>query len=307
MQIHRRRIEKMKVGFIGLGIMGRPMAKNLLKAGIQLMVSDLNQEAVNNVAACGAEAGSYADIGKSCDIVITMLPNGAIVQSVLFGENGVAGTLTKGKLVCDMSSVTAKESQTCYNKLKEIGVGFVDAPVSGGEPGAVAGTLAIMCGGDEADFDRMKPLFDILGSSAELIGGSGSGSITKLANQVIVNLNIIAVSEALVLAVKAGVDPMKVYKAIRGGLAGSAVLDAKAPMMCARNFVPGGKISINHKDIKNVLATAHELDVPMPFTAQLFEVQQALKANGHFNDDHSGYVQYFEKLAGVEVKSDTTE
>lgn len=294
-----------RVGFIGLGIMGKPMVMNLLKGGCDVMVADLNKEAVAECVKAGAVEGSYEQIGRECGVVITMLPNGDIVQSVLFGENGVAFGLTAGKLVCDMSSVTAVQSTTCYEKLKEMGVGFVDAPVSGGEPGAIAGTLAIMCGGDQKDFDAMKPYFDILGSSALLVGPSGSGSITKLANQVIVNLNICAVSEALVLAAKAGADPMKVYQAIRGGLAGSAVLDAKAPMICERNFKPGGKISINHKDIKNVLATAHALDVPMPFTAQLFEVQQTLKAHGHMNDDHGGYVQYFEALAGVEVKSGT--
>ena len=292
------------VGFIGLGIMGNPMALNLRRAGIELMVSDLDKNAVAKLTAEGAVEGTYKEIGEKCDVVITILPNGAIVQSVLFGEGGVIEGLTPGKVVCDMSSVTANESKTCYEKLKAVGVGFVDAPVSGGEPGAIAGTLAIMCGGDEKYFETMKPYFDILGSSALLIGGSGSGSITKLANQVIVNLNICALSEALVLATKAGADPYKVYKAIRGGLAGSQVMEDKAPMMCARNFKPGGKISINHKDIKNVLATAHEIDVPMPFTAQLFEVQQALKVGGHMNDDHSGYVQYFEQLAGIEVKSD---
>ena len=294
------------VGFIGLGIMGKPMAKNLLKAGVDLMVNDISGAAVEELVSEGARAGSYGEIGKSCDVVITILPNGAIVQDVLFGRGGVAESLPAGKTVCDMSSVTANESRTCYDRLKRQGVGFIDAPVSGGEPGAVAGTLAIMCGGDEKDFETMKPLFDVLGSSALLIGPSGSGSITKLANQVIVNLNIAAVSEALVLATKAGADPMKVYKAIRGGLAGSAVLDAKAPMICARNFKPGGKISINHKDIKNVLATAHDIDVPMPLTAQLFEIQQALKVGGHMDDDHGGYVQFFEQLAGVEVRSDET-
>ena len=216
----------------------------------------------------------------------------------------MASALTAGKVVCDMSSVTPGESQECYRRLKEIGVGFVDAPVSGGEPGAIAGTLAIMCGGDQADFDRLKPVFEIMGSSALLIGSSGAGSVTKLANQIMVNLNIAAVSEALVLATKAGVDPMKVYHAVRGGLAGSTVLDAKAPMMCKRNFKPGGTIRVNHKDIKNVLATAHEIDVPLPLTAQLFEIQQALKVSGHMDDDHSGYVQYFEQLAGVTVHSD---
>ena len=292
-----------KVGFIGLGIMGRPMAKNLIKGGVDLMVSDLNQEAVADVVAAGAQSGTYAEIGAACDFIITILPNGAIVQSVLFDEGGVASTLTAGKVVCDMSSVMPTESQTCYKKLKEIGVGFVDAPVSGGEPGAIAGSLAIMCGGDEKDFNAMMPYFDILGNSAVLIGESGSGSVTKLANQVIVNLNIAAVSEALVLATKCGADPMKVYEAIRGGLAGSAVLDAKAPMMCSRNFKPGGKISINHKDIKNVIGTAHAVDVPMPLSAQLFEIMQALKVGGHMNDDHAGIVQYFEQLAGIEVKA----
>lgn len=293
-----------KVGFIGLGIMGKPMAKNLLKAGFDLLVNDLNRAAVDEVAAAGAKAASYREIGESCEIVLTILPSGPIVKSVLFGEGGVAEHLTAGKLVCDLSSVTPAESKFCHGELAKQGVGFVDAPVSGGEPGAVAGTLAIMCGGEEEDFARLKPIFDAVGSSALLIGPSGSGSVTKLANQIIVNLNIVAASEALVLATKAGADPMKVYKAIRGGLAGSNVLDAKAPMMCARNFKPGGKISINHKDIKNVLATAHEVDAPLPFTALLFEVQQALKVGGHFDDDHAGYVQYFEALAGVQVKSD---
>lgn len=293
-----------KVGFIGLGIMGRPMATNLVKAGQDLMVSDLNETLVKELCDMGASSGSYADIARECDLIITILPTGAIVREVLFGENGVASALTAGKVVCDMSSVTPGESQECYRRLKEIGVGFVDAPVSGGEPGAIAGTLAIMCGGDQADFDRLKPVFEIMGSSALLIGSSGAGSVTKLANQIMVNLNIAAMSEALVLATKAGVDPMKVYHAVRGGLAGSTVLDAKAPMMCKRNFKPGGTIRVNHKDIKNVLATAHEIDVPLPLTAQLFEIQQALKVSGHMDDDHSGYVQYFEQLAGVTVHSD---
>lgn len=296
-----------KIGFIGLGIMGRPMAHNLLQGGAELIVNDMLPSAVDDLVAAGAEKGTYAEIGRSCDIIFTVLPSGPIVQQVLFGPGGLSETLSAGKLVCDMSSVTPAESQLCAEKLAQQGVGFVDAPISGGEPGAKAGTLAIMCGGKEEDFHRLEPYFSIMGSSWLLIGPSGSGSVTKLANQIIVNLNITAVSEALVLATKAGADPMKVYKAIRGGLAGSAVLEAKAPMMCARNFIPGGKISINHKDIKNVLATAHELDVPLPFTAQLFEMQQALKATGHFNDDHSGYVQYFEALSGVEVKSDELE
>ena len=292
----------LKAGFIGLGIMGRPMSKNLLKAGVELWVNDLNKEAVADVVAAGGKEATQAEIGANCDVIITILPNGEIVKNVLFGENGVASTIKPGSLVCDMSSVTATDSHYCADKLAEKGCAFLDAPVSGGEPGAINGTLAIMVGGKQEDFDRMKPYFDILGNSAVLIGPTGSGSITKLVNQAIVNLNIATVSEAFVLAAKAGADPEKVYNAICGGLAGSQVMHDKIPMIINRTFKPGGKISINHKDIKNVLATAHELDVPMPLTAQLFEIQQAIKVAGGMNDDHCGYVKYFERLAGVEVK-----
>ncbi|MEG0509612.1 MAG: NAD-binding protein, partial [Eubacterium sp.] len=207
-----------------------------------------------------------------------------------------------GSIVIDMSSVTPTESNECADKLEAMNVGFLDAPVSGGEPKAIDGTLAFMVGGKQSVFDKIMPYFDKMGASALLVGGTGSGSVTKLANQIIVNLNIAAVSEALVLATKAGADPELVYQAIRGGLAGSTVLDAKAPLMIERNFVPGGKISINLKDIKNVMSTAHDLDVPLPMSSQLLEIMQALKVDGHVNDDHGGIVQYFEKLAGIEVK-----
>ena len=292
----------MKIGFIGLGIMGRPMVKNLLQAGAEVIVSDLNQEAVKDVVAAGGKEGSYAEIGAQCDKIIIMVPNGAITKAILFGENGVASTIQPGSIVCDMSSVTPVESRECYTKLKEIGVGFLDAPVSGGEPGAVAGTLAIMVGGEQAHFDAMKECCDILGSSALLIGDSGSGSVAKLVNQIIVNNTIAVVSEAFVFAAKAGVDCEKVYGAIRGGLAGSAVLDAKIPMILERNFKPGGPIRINHKDIKNVVETAHAIDVPIPYTAQLYEILQTLKLHGHMGDDHGGIVQYFEALADVKVE-----
>ena len=292
----------MKTGFIGLGIMGRPMAKNLLKAGKELLVSDLNKESVADVVNAGAQEATYAEIGEQCDRIIIMVPSGAISKSILFGENGVASSIKEGAIVCDMSSVTPVESKECYDGLKAKGVGFLDAPVSGGEPGAVNGTLAIMAGGDAEDFEAMQEYFDILGSSALLIGESGSGSVTKLANQVIVNNTIAVVSEAFVLAAKAGADPKKVYEAIRGGLAGSAVMDAKIPMIIERNFKPGGPIRINHKDIKNVVNTAHSIDVPIPYTAQLYEILQTLKIHGHMEEDHGGIVQYFEKLAGIEVK-----
>lgn len=212
--------------------------------------------------------------------------------------------MAPGTLAVDMSSVTPEEAKACHRFAQERGVHFLDAPVSGGEPKAIDGTLAFMIGGTQAAFDAARPLLAYMGTSLTLVGEGGAGCVTKLANQIIVNLTIAAVSEALVLATKAGVDPMKVYRAIRGGLAGSTVLDAKAPMMCARNFKPGGTIRVNHKDIKNVLATAHEIDVPLPLTAELFEIQQALKVSGHMDDDHAGYVQYFEQLAGVEVRSE---
>ena len=290
------------IGFIGLGIMGKPMAKNLIKKGCQLKINDINSTVVAELKQEGAQAGTLEEIGSSCDIVITILPNGSIVQDVLFQKDGLAGSLKPGSLVVDMSSVTPTEAQFCERKLAESSVHFMDAPVSGGEPKAIDGTLAIMAGGRQEDFDRVFPFFRMLGSSALLIGPCGSGCVTKLANQIIVNLNIAAVSEALVLASKAGVDPEKVYQAIRGGLAGSAVLDAKAPMMINRNFKPGGKISINLKDIKNVMATAHSIDVPLPFTSLLLEAMQTLKVNGHLDDDHSGIVQYFEMLADTRVQ-----
>ena len=291
-----------KVGFVGLGIMGKPMAKNMLAEGIDLMVNDLNDAAVEELKAAGASSGTLAEIGAQCDVIFMILPSGEISKAVLFGENGIASTLSAGKIVCDMASVTPVESKECYEKLAKIGVGFVDSPVSGGEPGAIKGTLAFMAGGDQKDFDALMPYYEIMGSSAILIGDSGSGSVTKLANQIIVNNTIAIVSEAFVLAAKAGADPVKVYQAIRGGLAGSAVLDAKIPMIVERNFVPGGKISINHKDIKNVVNTAHSLDVPIPYSAQLYEILQTLKIHGHMNDDHGGIVQYFEALADVKVE-----
>lgn len=290
------------IGFIGLGIMGKPMVKNLLKAGVQVRVNDLVQSAVDEVAALGALPSTQAQIGADCDVVFAILPNGAIVQNVLFGENGVASTLRQGALVVDMSSVTPGESRACAERLAKQDVAFLDAPVSGGEPGAINGTLSFMVGGDEETFQRAQPYFDIMGSSAIRIGGVGSGSITKLANQIIVNLGIAAVSEAFVLAAKAGADPEKVYQAIRGGLAGSAVLDAKAPMMYSRNFTPGGKISINHKDIKNVMNAAHTMNVPLPLTAQLYEIMQSLMLHGLADNDHSAIVRYFEELAMVKVE-----
>lgn len=290
------------VGFIGLGIMGKPMAKNLLNNNVCLYVNDINQQAVSEITDLGGTYGDYTDIAKLCSVIMLILPNGKIVRDVLFGENGLFENIRPGTVVCDMSSVTPADSQYCYEKLREKNVFFIDAPVSGGEPGAVHGTLAFMAGGDDEGFQRMIPYFEIMGTSHILVGKSGAGSVAKLANQIIVNNTIAVVSEAMVFAVKAGADPEKVYAAIRSGLAGSAVLDAKMPMILDRNFTPGGKISINHKDIKNVVESAHKFDVPIPYTAQLYEILQTLKIHGHMDEDHCGIIKYFEGLADVVVE-----
>jgi len=295
-----------RIGFIGLGIMGAPMASNLCKAGYPPAVYDLNPTAVQRLTAQGSRELPPSAMGAECDVLFTILPNGSVVDSVLFGPDGAAADLRPGSLVVDMSSVTPEESRSFSTRLKDRGVGFLDAPVSGGEPKAIDGTLAFMVGGSQDDFQRAWPYFQAMGASALLVGPCGCGSTAKLANQIIVNLTIAAVSEALVLATKAGADPEKVYQAIRGALAGSTVLDVKAPMMLARNFVPGGKISINLKDIKNVMSSAHAMDVPLPLTAQLLEIMQSLKVGGHLDDDHAGIVQYFERLAGVEVRAGET-
>lgn len=293
-----------KVGFIGLGIMGKPMVRNLLKAGIETTVYDIDKAAVAELAKEGAKAaGTPRETAKGQDVVITMVPNGKIVESLLTGEDGILAGVDAGTIIADMSSVTPVESKRFAEMAEKAGCSFLDSPVSGGEPGAVNATLAFMIGGDEKVVERMKDVYDAMGTSITVVGPNGSGSVTKLANQIMVNLNIAAVSEALVLAQKAGADPRKVYEAVRGGLAGSTVLDAKAPMMYSRNFKPGGTIAINLKDITNVMETAKSLDVPLILTSELQQIMLSLKANGHIMDDHSGIVQFYEGIAGVEVKA----
>lgn len=293
------------VGFIGLGIMGKPMVRNLLKAGFAVTVFDVVADAVQAMAAEGAVAAQSAkEAAAGADMVITMVPNGAIVRSILSGADGVLAGAAKGTVIADMSSVTPVESKEFAALAAEHGCDFLDAPVSGGEPGAVDGSLAIMVGGDAVVLEKARPVFAAMGRTITLVGSNGSGSVTKLANQVIVNLNIAAVSEALILATKAGADPKKVYEAIRGGLAGSTVLDAKAPMMYSRNFKPGGPIAINLKDITNVMDTAKGMELPLILTGVLQQIMHSLKATGHLMDDHSGIVQFYENISGVVVKSD---
>jgi 2-hydroxy-3-oxopropionate reductase len=292
-----------KIGFIGLGIMGKPMSRNLLKAGFQLVIYDIDKAPVEELKQAGAEVGlSPMDVAARAHVIITMLPNSPHVKAAVLGKDGVIEGAHKGSIVVDMSSITPIVSREISEALTHKGIKMLDAPVSGGEPKAIDGSLSIMVGGAQADFDEVLPIFKAMGSSAVLTGGSGAGSVTKLANQIIVQLNIAAVSEALVMATKAGVDPELVYKAIRGGLAGSTVLDAKAPLMLDRNFNPGGRISTNLKDIANVLETSHEIGVPLPLTAVVMEILQALKADGMGNLDHGAIVRFYEKLAHVEVK-----
>lgn len=290
----------MKIGFIGLGIMGKPMAKNLLKAGYDLTVSSFNR-AAQELVACGAKAGTNAEIGASCDLVLTMLPNSPQVKDVMLGENGVAAHMKPGSVFIDMSSINPVASKEIAAALAEKGVEMLDAPVSGGEPKAIDGTLSFMVGGKQEIFDRYKPVLLAMGASVVRCGEVGAGNTTKLANQIIVASNIRAVAEAFTLAQKAGVDPELVYQAIRGGLAGSTVLDAKGPMMIAGNDKPGFKIDLHIKDLNNALDCAHAVGAPVPVTASVQEVMQWLHANGCGQDDHSAIAKYYEHLTGLKI------
>ena len=293
----------MNIGFIGLGIMGKPMAKNLLKAGHTLVVYDVVEAPVKELVVAGATAGSSPkDVASRNDLIITMLPNSPHVKKAVLGEGGVIEGATPGSVLVDMSSIAPLASREVAAELAKKGVEMLDAPVSGGEPKAIDGTLAIMVGGKEAVFEKMKDVLLKMGSSAVLCGDIGAGNVTKLANQIIVALNIAAMSEAFVLATKAGVDPERVFNAIKGGLAGSTVLNAKAPMVLEGNYKPGFRIELHIKDLQNALDTAHENGTPIPLTAQIMEIMQALKVDGKQANDHGGIIQFYEKLAAVKVR-----
>jgi 2-hydroxy-3-oxopropionate reductase len=293
----------MNIGFIGLGIMGKPMAKNLLKAGHTLVVYDVVAAPVKELVEAGATAGtSPKDVASRNDLIITMLPNSPHVKKAVLGEGGVIEGARPGSVLVDMSSIAPLASREVAAELAKKGVEMLDAPVSGGEPKAIDGTLAIMVGGKEAIFERVKDVLLKMGASAVLCGDIGAGNVTKLANQIIVALNIAAMSEAFVLATKAGVDPERVFNAIKGGLAGSTVLNAKAPMVLVGNYKPGFRIELHIKDLQNALDTAHENGTPIPLTAQIMEIMQALKVDGKQSDDHGGIIQFYEKLAAVKVR-----
>jgi 2-hydroxy-3-oxopropionate reductase len=293
----------MKIGFIGLGIMGKPMAKNLIKAGHELVVFDIIKENVEEVVTAGAiAAASSKEVAQVCKLIITMLPNNPHVKAVIMGENGVLEGAAQGTVIVDMSSIAPIASQEIEKVCSAKSVKMIDAPVSGGEPKAIDGTLSIMVGGDKAVFDEVYEVLMVMGASAIHCGNIGAGNTTKLANQIIVALNIAAVSEAFMLSTKAGVDPVKVFEAIKGGLAGSTVMNAKLPMITEGNFKPGFKIDLHIKDLNNALETGHSVGAPLPLTAAVMEMLQMLHADGFGQNDHSGIAMYYEKLTGTKIR-----
>jgi 2-hydroxy-3-oxopropionate reductase len=293
----------MKIGFIGLGIMGKPMAKNLIKAGYSLVVYDIDKNKQDEVVSAGAEAGfSPKDVASRTEIIITMLQNSPNVKEVVLGVNGILESAKEGTIIIDASSIAPLASKEIAAEAAKRGVEMLDAPVSGGEPKAIDGTLSFMVGGKKEVFDKCYEILSKMGASVVLCGDIGAGNITKLANQIIVALNIAAMSEALVLGTKAGVDPEVIYNAIKGGFAGSTVLNAKAPLVMAGNFKPGFKIDLHIKDLANVMETAHAVGTPLPLTSQVMEILQYLKVEGEGQSDHSAIVKFYEKLAKIEVK-----
>jgi len=291
------------VGFIGLGIMGKPMARNLLKAGHDLVVYDIVPQAIDEIMSEGAKgARSAKEVAEKCTFVITMVPNGPHVKTAVFGENGVAEGIKSGSLVVDMSSIDPGISREVGTGLKEKGVRFLDAPVSGGEPKAIDGTLAIMVGGKKEIFEKVEPILKQMGSTVTLTGKIGAGNVTKLANQIMVACNIAAMSEALVLATKAGLDPEVVFNAVKAGLAGSTVLNVKAPMVYGRNFKPGFRIRLHQKDLRNALLAAESMKVSLPLTSVVQNMLIDLMNNGKGDLDHSAIVQVIEQASAVEVK-----
>lgn len=282
--------------------MGKPMAKNLLKAGYELVVLDINKSVEAELSTMGAEtARNAAEVAAKTKTIITMLPNSPEVKEVALGEGGLIEGATQGSVLIDMSSIAPLASREIASALGEKGVEMLDAPVSGGEPKAIEGTIAVMVGGKKEVFDANYDLMMAMAGSVVYVGEIGAGNIAKLCNQVVVALNIAAVSEALVLAQKAGVSPDLVYQAIRGGLAGSTVMDAKAPMMMDRNFDPGFRIELHIKDLNNVLETSRKVGVPLPLASQVMEIMQAIKQDGSDVEDHSSIVKFYEKIANIEV------
>lgn len=285
----------MKIGFIGLGIMGGPMARNLIAAGHDLVVSTHSPAKAQAFVDLGAGvADTPAQIAEQVDLVITMLPNSPDVRGVALGENGIIDGAHSGLVVVDMSSIAPLAAREIHDALAEKGIKMLDAPVSGGEPKAIDGTLSVMIGGDRATFDEVADILGAMATSVVHAGDIGAGNTAKLANQVVVALNIAAVAEAFTLARKAQVDPATVYQAIRGGLAGSTVLDAKGPMMLSGDFTPGFRIDLHIKDLLNALDTSAAVDVELPLTNSVLQMLEAVRDAGHGSEDHSALIRYYD-------------
>lgn len=291
----------MKIGFIGLGIMGTPMAKNLLKAGHELVVCGHNKANVQSVCELGnaREAANGKEVAQNVDIIITMLQNSPNVEEVVCGKDGILESGKEGTIIIDMSSISPIASQKIAFLCEENGIEYLDAPVSGGEPKAIDGTLAIIVGGKEEIYHKVYNILMEMGSSATYCGTSGAGNTAKLANQIIVALNIAAVSEAFMLSTRAGIDPELVFEAIKGGLAGSAVLDAKIPKIIGQNFEPGFRIDLHIKDLNNAIETANAIDSPIPLTDMVMSILGNLSEEGYGADDHSAIARYYQNLTNT--------
>ena len=290
----------MTIGFIGLGIMGKPMLRNLHKAGHSLVAFDIVPALIDAVAGDRVERGtSCSDVASRAQIIITMLPDGPEVEQAILGPAGVLEGVAAGTIVVDMSSISPLVSRKVASALAEKGVEFLDAPVSGGEPKAIDATLAIMAGGKPEVFEKVTPILKLMGSTVTLTGPVGSGNVTKLANQIMVACNIAAMGEALVLAKQCGVDPEVVFNAVKGGLAGSTVLNAKAPMVIARNFKPGFRIRLHQKDLRNALLAAESTKVALPLTSAVQQMLIALMNQGKGDLDHSAIATFVEDMAGL--------
>ncbi len=292
------------VGFIGLGIMGKPMAKNLIEAGHELIVYNRTQEKAEELAGDGATvAGSPREVAERSDVVITMLPDSPQVEEVLTGEAGVLEGIEEGTLIVDMSTISPVVTEELAAKVKEKGASMLDAPVSGGDVGAIEGTLSIMVGGAEEDFERARPLFEAMGKTVTHVGGSGAGQVTKAANQIVVALVIEAVSEALVLGSRGGVAPEKILDVLSGGLAGNKVMEVKREKMLTHSFDPGFRIELHHKDLGIALAAGREYGVTLPVTALVDQMLQELKMRGRGDRDHSALLTLIEDSSGHEIGS----
>ena len=295
------------VGFIGLGVMGAPMAGNLVEAGHSLVVHSRSPEPVNALAEAGAEtAQSPREVAERADVVITMLPDSPAVEAVVYGDDGVLAGASEGDLLVDMSTIHPTVSVAVAEAAAERGVAALDAPVSGGDVGAQNGALSIMVGGDAADFERARPLFEVLGKTIVHVGEAGAGQVVKACNQVVVAVTIAAVSEALVLGSKAGVDPEQILDVLGGGLAGNKVMEMRRSNFLEHDFTPGFRIDLHHKDLNIALESGDAYGVPLAVTSVVQQYMRALRAKGHGGDDHSGLLQLVEELAEHRIGSQLT-